>query len=140
MNDTNLDRFVQAQDGVYENALSELRRGEKRTHWMWFIFPQIAGLGRSEMAQRYAITGLGEARAYLSHPLLGPRLKACTEALLAHSDKSAREIMGFPDDLKLRSSMTLFSLAAAEEDSSFHRVLARFFPEGPDEQTVERLR
>lgn len=109
-----LQRFVEAQDsgGTYERALAELRAGRKTSHWMWFVFPQIAGLGQSEMSQRYAIASLEEARAYLDHPVLGPRLVECSRALLEHRDKTAREILGEVDTAKLRSSMTLFSRAA----------------------------
>ena len=132
-----LDRFVQAQDGVYDDALAELTAGRKRTHWMWFIFPQITGLGSSPAAQRYAIGSLDEARAYLAHPVLGPRLRECAQALLAVGGKSAEEILGYPDDLKLRSSMTLFA-RAADEPEVFEAVLDRFY-DGPDPRTLELL-
>jgi uncharacterized protein (DUF1810 family) len=115
-----LERFVTAQKGVYETALKELREGCKRSHWMWFVFPQIAGLGRSPMAQRYAISGLDEARAYLAHPVLGPRLRATTEALLEHHRRSAEQIMGGIDAVKLRSSMTLFVHAATAGEGDAH--------------------
>jgi uncharacterized protein (DUF1810 family) len=128
-----IERFVAAQDGVYQQALAEIVAGSKRSHWMWFVFPQIAGLGSSPTAQRYAIADLAEARDYLAHPVLGPRLRECAEALLKH-DRSAAEIFGFPDDLKLRSSMTLFARAAADP-AVFEQVLARFF-DGPDERTI----
>src|ERR1700753_2225748 len=104
-----LDRFVDAQDGGYERALGELRAGRKTSHWMWFVFPQIKGLGFSAMARRYAIASLEEARAYLDHPILGDRLRDCTELVLLHRDSSARQIFGSPDDLKFHSSMTLFA-------------------------------
>ena len=104
-----LQRFVSAQRGIYELALAELRQGRKTSHWMWFVFPQIAGLGRSAMSVRYAISSAGEAAAYWRHDVLGPRLKACIEALISHRNLSARQIMGSPDDLKLRSSLTLFA-------------------------------
>jgi len=133
-----LDRFVQAQDGVYDDVLAELTAGRKRTHWMWFVFPQIAGLGSSATAQRYAIRSLDEARAYLAHPVLGPRLRECAQALLAVPGRSAREILGHPDDLKLRSSMTLFA-RAADDPALFEAVLARYY-DGPDPRTEELLR
>src|SRR5262245_14233201 len=107
--DYDLDRFVDAQNGAYERALSELRAGHKRSHWMWFIFPQIAGLGSSSMAEKYAIRSAEEASAYLADPVLGSRLLRCVDAVLAIEGKSAHEIFGSPDDLKLRSSMTLFA-------------------------------
>ena len=122
----NLDRFVNAQTGVYETALAELQAGHKRTHWMWFVFPQIQGLGRSETAQFYALESLAEARAYLAHAILGPRLRECTQAMLDNGDRSAFEILGSPDDLKLKSSMTLFEQAACEEPAIFTAVLDRF--------------
>lgn len=130
-----LARFVAAQDGVYERALDELRRGRKESHWMWFVFPQIAGLGHSAMAQHYAIGSLDEARAYWAHPLLGPRLRACIEALLLHRGKSALEILGSPDDLKLRSSLTLFDLAVPGEPL-FPQALAAFHGGRRDDATV----
>lgn len=133
-----LQRFVEAQTPVYERALEELRAGHKQSHWMWFVFPQIAGLGNSAMAQRYAISGVDEARAYLEHPLLGPRLHACAQAMLLHRDRSARQILGSPDDLKLRSSMTLFA-AAAPEQPLFQQVLDTFFEGEADSQTLSRL-
>src|SRR5919107_5978583 len=106
-----LDRFVEAQAAPYAGALAELRRGRKQSHWMWFVFPQVAGLGSSPTSQRYAIGSLSEARAYLDHPVLGPRLVQCARAVLAHPDRTARQVMGSPDDVKLRSSMTLFAVA-----------------------------
>jgi uncharacterized protein (DUF1810 family) len=135
---TDLTRFVEAQDGIYERALAELRAGEKRSHWMWFVFPQVAGLGRSSTAQRYAIAGLDEARDYLAHPVLGPRLVECSEALLAVEGRDASQIMGYPDDLKLRSSMTLFA-EAADDLAPFARVLEKYFDSSPDPATLERL-
>jgi len=134
----NLQRFVAAQEGVYERALGELRAGRKRTHWMWFVFPQLAGLGFSATAQHYAIADLAEARAYLADPLLGQRLRRCAEALLAHEGLGAREIFGSPDDLKLRSSMTLF-VRVAERDSVFGRVLERYYGGAEDPRTLELL-
>ncbi|MDQ0318790.1 uncharacterized protein (DUF1810 family) [Pararhizobium capsulatum DSM 1112] len=133
----NLQCFVDAQAPVYDAALGELRAGHKTTHWMWFIFPQIAGLGHSSMAQRYAISGLEEAKAYLSHPLLGQRLRECTEAVCATSGRSAHEIFGSPDDMKFRSSMTLFAIAAPQE-SIFGTAIERFF-DSEDSATLDRL-
>ncbi|GAB3653454.1 DUF1810 domain-containing protein [Nocardioides korecus] len=133
-----LDRFLAAQDGVHAQALRELRDGRKTSHWMWFVFPQLAGLGSSVMAQRYAIGSLTEARAYLEHPVLGPRLLECARALLAHGDRTALQVMGSPDDVKLRSSMTLFA-AVAGSDPVFQQVLDAFFDGEPDPRTVDRL-
>ena len=135
-----LERFVTAQDsgGTYQRALAELRAGRKTSHWMWFIFPQVAGLGFSAMAQRYAISGVAEARAYLSHPVLGPRLRACTGAIAATSGSTADRILGPVDAMKLRSCMTLFADAAPEE-KVFGEVLARYFDGEPDEATLARL-
>jgi uncharacterized protein (DUF1810 family) len=132
-----LERFVAAQDEVYDQALAELVAGGKRSHWMWFVFPQLAGLGSSPAARKYAIGGLDEARAYLEHPVLGPRLRESAAALLEH-DASAEEILGYPDDLKLRSSMTLFAEAVADREL-FDRVIGRFY-DGPDQRTLELLR
>ena len=137
MSGADLDRFVAAQAGVYDQALAELTAGRKRTHWMWFIFPQIAGLGSSPAAQRYAIPSLDEARAYLAHPVLGPRLRECARALLAVDGRSARDILGHPDDLKLRSSMTLFA-RAADDPEVFQAVLDRYY-DGPDPRTLTLL-
>jgi uncharacterized protein (DUF1810 family) len=134
---SDLDRFVDAQDGVHDEALAELRAGRKRTHWMWFVFPQLAGLGSSPTARRYALGSLAEARAYLAHPVLGPRLIAAAEAVLTVPDRSAAEILGYPDDLKLRSSMTLFA-RAADDPAPFQAVLDRFY-DGPDPRTLELL-
>lgn len=134
---SDLDRFVRAQDGVYDVALAELRAGRKRTHWMWFVFPQIAGLGSSPTARRYAIATLDEAREYLAHPVLGARLAEAAEAVLAVPERSAAEILGHPDDLKLRSSMTLFA-RAAEDPKVFQAVLDRFYG-GPDRRTEQLL-
>jgi uncharacterized protein (DUF1810 family) len=133
-----LQRFVDAQEGVHDRALAELRAGRKTSHWMWFVFPQVAGLGSSAMAKRYAIGSLEEARAYLDHPVLGPRLIECVEAVLSHSDLTALEILGSPDDVKLRSSMTLFALAASPE-APFQRVLDAFFEGEMDTRTVDLL-
>ncbi|MBB5699908.1 DUF1810 domain-containing protein [Sphingomonas yantingensis] len=131
-----LERFVTAQAGVYPAALAELRAGEKRSHWMWFVFPQIAGLGRSAMAAAYAIGSIEEARAYLAHPVLGPRYLECVEALLMHRGRSAEAIMGTVDAMKLRSSLTLF--AAAGGGALVEDALGTFFG-GADAATLERL-
>ena len=133
-----LERFVAAQQGVYDTALAELRAGAKRTHWMWFIFPQIQGLGTSPMAQRYAIADIHEAQGYLGHPLLGRRLVECTEAVNAVTGRSALDIFGRPDDLKFRSSMTLFE-AAAPTVGAFASALDRFYNGARDARTVEIL-
>jgi uncharacterized protein (DUF1810 family) len=132
-----LERFVSAQTGTYEAALAELTAGHKRSHWMWFVFPQIAGLGTSPTAQRYAIASLDEARTYLAHPVLGSRLRECAAALLAVENRTAAEIFGYPDDLKLRSSMTLFARAAAEP-GVFRAVLERYY-DGPDPRTLQLI-
>ena len=134
----NLQRFVDAQNGVYDRALAELQAGQKQSHWMWFIFPQLAKLGRSDMAKRYGITGLGEARAYLHHPLLGERLENCSAALLMWQNRTAREILGSPDDMKLRSSMSLF-ITADPQRAVFQQVLDAFFEGEPDPRTREIL-
>lgn len=131
-------RFVSAQAGLFDQALAELRRGRKQSHWMWFVFPQIEGLGFSAMAQRYAITSLLEAQAYLAHPLLGARLRQAAEVTTSHADVSARAIFGSPDDLKFRSSMTLFR--AASQEPVFTEALERFFDGAPDPLTLERIR
>jgi uncharacterized protein (DUF1810 family) len=134
----NLQRFVDAQDGIYETALAELHAGRKRTHWMWFILPQLRGLGRSEMARFYGITGLEEAKAYLAHPLLGPRLRECVEALLLHAGRrSAEEILGPVDAMKLRSCLTLFESAGGGE--LFTRGLQLFFNGTADAKTLSLL-
>ncbi|KST57928.1 calpastatin [Methylobacterium sp. GXS13] len=134
----NLERFVAAQEGVHERALAELRAGEKRSHWMWFIFPQIAGLGFSPMAQRYAIGSLDEARAYLAHPVLGDRLRACTAAVNGVTGRSAHVLFGSPDDVKFRSSMTLFTRAAPQEPL-FAAAMVRYFDGEPDPLTLAKL-
>jgi uncharacterized protein (DUF1810 family) len=133
-----LDRFVVAQDRVYEGALDELRRGRKSGHWMWFIFPQIAGLGRTDVSRFFAIASLAEARAYLAHPVLGRRLLECCEAILATRTTTAEAIFGSTDAKKLRSSMTLFSRAASEEPV-FQQVLDRYFGGAADAATDARL-
>ena len=142
MNDEfGLERFEHAQNrgGTYDAALSELRRGRKTSHWMWFVFPQIAGLGRSEIARTYALSSLDEARAYLEHPVLGPRLIDCTQALLDLSGLSAEAIMGNIDAIKLRSSMTLFH-RADPGNQVFAAVLDAYFEGTADDATEERLR
>ncbi len=133
-----LDRFVLAQIGVYEGALAEMEEGKKESHWMWFVFPQLAGLGESEIAREYAISGLDEARAYLDHPVLGERLLEVSRAVLQIEGATAREIFGTPDDMKLRSSATLFA-QLSEPGSIFHQLLERFFDGEPDERTIELL-
>ena len=133
-----LHRFVDAQRSTYDSAVGELRAGRKTSHWMWFVFPQIAGLGRSQMSQRYAIDSLEEARAYLDHPVLGPRLLECCGALLSHDGTSAEEILGGIDATKLRSSMTLF-LRASPETQTFQQVLDRYFEGEADRATIELL-
>jgi uncharacterized protein (DUF1810 family) len=134
-----LERFVTAQDsgGTYQRAVTELRRGRKTSHWMWFIFPQIAGLGRSATAQAYAISDLAEARAYLAHPLLGPRLLECVQIVAAHRGLTAEQIFGGIDAIKLRSSMTLF--AHADPDQEVFRKLIEQYFEGPDPETERRI-
>lgn len=153
MPDYDLQRFVDAQNGgeSFIGALAELRAGRKTSHWVWFVFPQLEGLGRSAMSQRYAISSPAEARAYLAHPILGPRLIACAEALLTHHGCSAREILGEIDAVKLRSSMTLFARAAKPQGTGnipvsrglddfgiFQRVLDRYF-EGEADAATEAL-
>jgi uncharacterized protein (DUF1810 family) len=135
-----LDRFAAAQDdgGTYQRAVAELRAGAKRGHWMWFVFPQVAGLGFSAMSQRYAIASLAEARAYLAHPVLGPRLADCARIVAATEGKSAAAIFGGVDAMKLRSSMTLF-MTAAPGEPAFAAVLEKYFAGEPDAATLERL-
>lgn len=132
-----LNRFVSAQEGDYARALAEVRAGRKRTHWMWYVFPQLAGLGSSSTARFYALKSADEARAYLAHPVLGPRLIECSEAALAVTGRTASDIFGFPDDLKLRSCATLFA-HISPPDSVFARLLAKYF-DGPDARTLELL-
>ena len=134
-----LGHFVEAQAPVMEDVRRELGGGRKRTHWMWFVFPQIAGLGRSATAQRYAIASLDEAAAYLRHPVLGPRLLACAAIAAAVPDGSAEEVFGSIDAIKLRSSMTLFAAAAPDEEV-FDHVLERYFDGEPDPATLDLLR
>jgi uncharacterized protein (DUF1810 family) len=134
----NLERFLQAQNPVFPTVREELRKGRKQTHWMWFVFPQIAGLGSSAMSQRYAIGSLAEAVAYLAHPVLGRRLRECTALVLAVPDRSAHAIFGSPDDVKFHSSMTLFAQAAPDE-ALFHEALQKYFGGAPDGATLARL-
>jgi uncharacterized protein (DUF1810 family) len=134
----NLERFVEAQAPVYDRALEELKAGRKQSHWMWFVFPQIAGLGHSPMAQHYAIQNLAEARAYLAHPLLGARLRQCTQAVIAVEGKSAHDIFGSPDDLKFRSCLTLFAHALPDEPL-FRAALDKYFGGEADALTLEKL-
>ena len=134
-----LSRFVDAQAHTYDQALAELRAGQKRTHWMWFVFPQIAGLGRSGMAQRFSIRDLDEARAYLAHPLLGRRLVECARALTALDTEDAEQVFGSVDAMKLHSSMTLFARAAPDEPV-FREVLDHYFAGALDDGTTSRLR
>ena len=133
-----LNRFVGAQSGTYDLALAELRNGRKDGHWIWFIFPQVAGLGMSSMSQAYAVTGIDEARAYLAHPLLGPRLRACFDALLAVDGRTADAILGAVDAVKVRSSATLFA-RADPSDPRFQAVLDRYYGGAADARTDELL-
>ncbi|WP_439630826.1 DUF1810 domain-containing protein [Shinella sp.] len=135
-----LQRFVDAQELVFVSALSELSAGRKQTHWMWFIFPQLRALGRSPTADFYGIASLDEARAYLDHPLLADRLAQVTDAVLSHRSRSADDIFGSPDDLKFRSSMTLFDEAADHENPRFRAALESYFGGEPDKRTLELLR
>ena len=132
-----LQIFVKAQEDIYEQALAELKNGKKVSHWMWFVFPQIAGLGNSEMARKYAIPNLADAKAYLSHDLLGSRLRECTEAVLAVEGRTAHEILGSPDDMKLKSCMTLFEVADGP-DSVFSSILEKYFKGQHDERSLTR--
>ena len=133
-----LKRFVDAQAPVYDNVLDELRDGRKRSHWMWFVFPQLRGLGGSPMAARYGISSLEEARAYLRHGVLGPRLRECTRLVNRVQGRSVAEIFGSPDDLKLRSSMTLFA-RATDDNEDFVALLDKYYDGQEDQLTVERL-
>ena len=133
-----LQRFVAAQAAVYERVRAELKNGRKQSHWMWFIFPQIAGLGHSAMAQRYAISSLHEAEAYLKHPVLGARLRECTRLVVAATGKSAYEILGSPDDMKFHSCMTLFARAAPQEEM-FDAALEKYFDGRDDALTLARV-
>lgn len=135
-NPHDLERFVAAQAPVFETVLAELKAGSKRTHWMWFIFPQLRGLGRSSTAQFYGIRSAEEARAYLGHPVLGPRLVCCTELVAAIENSSLNQIFGSPDDMKFVSSMTLFALASPEDENVFQRALDACSEGRRDERTV----
>lgn len=134
-----LERFASAQEGLYESVCRELKQGRKRSHWMWFIFPQLDGLGRSSTAKHYAIKSLDEAEAYLAHPVLGSRLLECCQLILGVEGKSATDIFGFPDDVKLRSSMTLFA-ETSDSPSEFQAVIDKYFGGHPDERTIALLK
>lgn len=135
----NLFRFVIAQEDVIDEVYAELAAGEKRGHWMWFVFPQIAGLGFSFMAQRYAIQSLEEAKAYLEHPVLGQRLVQCTQTVLAVEAKTADQIFGWPDVLKFRSCMTLFSAVLESKDNVFQQALEKYYGGEPDMKTLQKI-
>jgi uncharacterized protein (DUF1810 family) len=134
----NLQRFVDAQEPIYEQVRRELRAGRKESHWMWYVFPQIAGLGSSPTSVRFALSSLAEASAYLAHPILGPRLKECATLALDVKGRAAREIFGPIDEMKFRSSMTLFARSAPSEDL-FQRCLDKYFAGSPDPATLARL-
>ncbi len=134
-----LHRFIDAQEPVYAEALSELRTGRKETHWIWFILPQLRGLGHSYDATYYGLENAAEATAYLTHPVLGARLRECVAAILAHKDKTAHTILGAPDDLKFRSCLTLFRTVAAPDDSLWQDALDQFYAGRPDETTLRLL-
>ncbi len=133
-----LQRFIKAQQDYYSTALAEITQGKKQSHWIWFIFPQFIGLGHSPTASRYAIKSLAEARAYLEHPVLGPRLIQCAQAMLGLKGKSVRDILGCPDDLKLRSSATLFA-QISEPDSVFHQILDKYYRNQADAITLQLI-
>jgi uncharacterized protein (DUF1810 family) len=133
-----LQHFVEAQEPLYPDVVSELGAGRKQSHWMWFIFPQIAGLGRSAMAQKYAIGSRGKAEAFLAHPILGPRLRECTRLVIAVQERSAHAIFGSPDDMKFRSSMTLFAKTTSD-NADFVAAIAQYFDGKFDEATIARL-
>lgn len=137
-NNYDLQRFVDAQEPVLERVCAELRAGRKQSHWMWFIFPQIQGLGRSSMAARFAISSLAEAKAYYEHKILGQRLRVCTRLVNSVQGRSANEIFGFPDDLKFHSSMSLFA-AATSDEPAFPQALRKYFGGKVDPATIERL-
>jgi len=134
-----LERYVRAQASTYEQALAEIRGGRKRSHWMWFVFPQFDGLGASAASKHYAVKTVAEARAYLAHPVLGARLIECADSLLALDGRTAFDVLGSPDDLKLRSSATLFAHVSGD-GSVFHRLLAKFFQGRADERTLGLIR
>jgi len=133
-----LQRFLDAQNSIFEQACAELREGRKQTHWMWFIFPQIKGLGGSAMAVKYAMASLQEAEAYLRHPILGPRLRLCTELVMLAKRRSIQQIFDYPDDLKFHSSMTLFA-ATSLENQVFKDALQKYFAGEVDQKTIDRL-
>jgi uncharacterized protein (DUF1810 family) len=133
-----LARFLDAQGPVYEQVTRELRAGRKTSHWMWYVFPQLRGLGRSPTAQYYGISSLAEARAYLAHPVLGPRLGECVGLVLGVQGRTVQQILGYPDDLKFRSCLTLFA-AAARDPLSFTQALAKYYGGASDPETIERL-
>ena len=133
-----LSRFIEAQDTDYEQALAEIRSGRKRSHWMWYVFPQFTGLGSSPTSSHYAIKSRDEAEAYLSHPILGRRLVECAEAVVQIRDRSALEVFGSPDDMKLRSSATLFA-SLSPEGSVFHRLIDQHFDGRRDDRTIELM-
>ncbi|KEO72990.1 DUF1810 domain-containing protein [Anditalea andensis] len=133
----NMDRFIKAQQNIYAQVVTELKAGKKRTHWMWFIFPQIQGLGSSPMAVKYGLNGIEEAMAYYAHPILGVRLKECTQILLSLENPDVDAIFGYPDHLKLKSSLTLFSIIA--EDSVFNTAISRLFQGQKDELTLRLI-
>jgi uncharacterized protein (DUF1810 family) len=136
--DRHLDRFLRAQADDYARALIEIKNGRKRSHWMWYVFPQFIGLGNSDMSMLYAIKSVPEAVAYLAHPVLGPRLVACAQAALSVQGRSAREIFGSPDNLKLRSCATLFA-HVSPVGSVFHQIIDRYFDGQPDERTLSLI-
>jgi uncharacterized protein (DUF1810 family) len=133
-----LDRFIEAQEGDYENALAEIRAGRKRSHWMWYVFPQFTGLGSSPTSAHYAIKSREEAKQYLAHPVLGRRLVECAEALLGIDNRSAHEIFGSPDDMKLRSSATLFA-SVSPDGSVFQQIIDKYFEGNSDVRTIELM-
>jgi uncharacterized protein (DUF1810 family) len=133
-----LQRFVEAQEPLYAGVLAELRAGRKRTHWIWFIFPQLKGLGHSDTAQYYGVSGLDEARAYLQHPILGPRLKECSGLVAEIEDRSVEALFGYPDDMKFRSSMTLFA-QATQDEPVFAECLRKYFDGAADPLTLARV-
>ena len=134
----NLERFVTAQNTVIDDVIAELRNGRKESHWMWFVFPQLRGLGSSPMANKYGISSLEEAQAYLQHPILGPRLRECTRLVNLVDSRSIEQIFGYPDDMKFRSSMTLFAHATADNEA-FVRALEKYFDGKPDSKTIKTL-
>lgn len=137
--DTNIMRFIKAQEGVYIKVMHELKSGKKRSHWMWFIFPQVAGLGYSETSKYYSIKSINEAEQYLQHPVLGKRLEECCSAVLSVQDKSARDIFGSPDDSKLLSSMTLFSFVSSTP-AIFDKVISKYYNDKKDGRTIAILK